>query len=77
MICAGMEVQTVACDDSGNVSVEDLQKKAKENADRLAALVVTYPSTHGVFEESIRDVRTQMDGQEHTRTFATHCEHTL
>jgi len=56
VICAGMDVQTVACDESGNVCIDDLQKKAKEAGDRLAALVVTYPSTHGVFEESIRHI---------------------
>jgi len=53
---AGMRVMVVACDDHGNVDVDDLKTKAHEHADTLAALMVTYPSTHGVFEEGIRDV---------------------
>jgi len=53
---AGMRVLVVRCDDDGNVDLDDLKAKANENADRLAALMVTYPSTHGVFEEQIRDV---------------------
>ena len=53
---AGMRVVVVACDDDGNVDVDDLEAKADEHADRLAALMVTYPSTHGVFEETIRDI---------------------
>jgi glycine dehydrogenase len=51
---ASMEVVVVACDAHGNVDLEDLEKKATEYRDRLAALMVTYPSTHGVFEEGIR-----------------------
>jgi glycine dehydrogenase len=51
---ASMEVVVVACDAQGNVDLEDLEKKAAEHRDRLAALMVTYPSTHGVFEEGIR-----------------------
>jgi glycine dehydrogenase len=50
----GMEVVVVACDDSGNIDVEDLKAKAEKHADRLAALMITYPSTHGVFEEAVR-----------------------
>ena len=53
---AGMRVVVVACDDDGNVDVGDLKTKANDHADALAALMVTYPSTHGVFEEQIRDV---------------------
>jgi len=53
---AGMRVVVVRCDDLGNVEVDDLKAKAHEHADALAALMVTYPSTHGVFEEQIRDV---------------------
>ncbi|MBM3672912.1 MAG: aminomethyl-transferring glycine dehydrogenase [Actinobacteria bacterium] len=53
---AAMRVVVVACDDHGNVDVDDLKTKAHENANDLAALMVTYPSTHGVFEEQIRDV---------------------
>lgn len=50
----GMEVVGVACDQLGNVDLADLEKKATEHSDRLAALMVTYPSTHGVFEEGVR-----------------------
>ncbi|MDH3740609.1 MAG: aminomethyl-transferring glycine dehydrogenase [Hyphomicrobiales bacterium] len=55
-IMAGMEVVVVACDDNGNVDVDDLKAKAAQHADRLAALMITYPSTHGVFEEAIREI---------------------
>jgi glycine dehydrogenase len=53
---AAMRVVVVSCDDHGNVDVDDLKAKAHEHAETLAALMVTYPSTHGVFEEQIRDV---------------------
>ncbi|MEM7245122.1 MAG: aminomethyl-transferring glycine dehydrogenase [Acidobacteriota bacterium] len=53
---AGMKVVVVACDDQGNVDLDDLAAKAEAHADRLSALMVTYPSTHGVFEEDIRQV---------------------
>ena len=52
----GMKVVVVKCDEHGNVDFEDLKKKAEENKDNLAALMVTYPSTHGVFEEKITDI---------------------
>ncbi|NMG75102.1 aminomethyl-transferring glycine dehydrogenase [Aromatoleum diolicum] len=52
----GMEVVVVACDDNGNVDLADLKAKTEQHADRLAALMITYPSTHGVFEESIREI---------------------
>ena len=52
----GMSVVVVACDGEGNVDVEDLRKKAEANADKLAAIMITYPSTHGVFEEEIREI---------------------
>ncbi|WP_407280308.1 aminomethyl-transferring glycine dehydrogenase [Aromatoleum evansii] len=52
----GMEVVVVACDDKGNVEVADLRAKAAQHADRLSALMITYPSTHGVFEEAIREI---------------------
>ncbi|GAB2902865.1 aminomethyl-transferring glycine dehydrogenase [Microbulbifer echini] len=51
-----MKVVVVACDDKGNVDIEDLKAKIEEHSDRVAALMVTYPSTHGVFEEGIREV---------------------
>jgi len=55
-VMAGMKVVVVACDENGNIDVPDLKKKAEDNADNLAALMVTYPSTHGVFEEDIKEI---------------------
>jgi glycine dehydrogenase len=52
----GMQVVVVKCDDKGNIEVADLQAKAEQHRDNLAALMVTYPSTHGVFEESIKEI---------------------
>ncbi|BAC88187.1 aminomethyl-transferring glycine dehydrogenase [Gloeobacter violaceus] len=52
-VMAGMQVVPVACDEQGNIDVADLEAKATTHAARLAALMVTYPSTHGVFEEAI------------------------
>jgi glycine dehydrogenase len=53
---AGMEVVVVACDKRGDVDVDDLRAKAAKHADNLAAVMITYPSTHGVFEEHIREI---------------------
>jgi glycine dehydrogenase len=53
---AGMRVVVVACDDQGNVDLDDLKAKAVGAGDQLAALMVTYPSTHGVYEEQIREI---------------------
>ena len=53
---AGMRVVIVACDGRGNVDVADLEAKAAAHADRLNALMITYPSTHGVFEDRVRDI---------------------
>jgi glycine dehydrogenase len=53
---AGMEVVVVACDIRGDVDVEDLRAKAERHSKSLAAIMITYPSTHGVFEEHIRDI---------------------
>lgn len=53
---AGMRVVITECDENGNVDMQDLAEKAERHADELAALMVTYPSTHGVFEESITDI---------------------
>ena len=53
---AGMQVVVVKCDERGNVDVADLKAKAEEHKNDLAALMVTYPSTHGVFEEAIREI---------------------
>jgi glycine dehydrogenase len=55
-VMAGMQVVAVACDADGNIDVADLQAKAEQHRDRLAALMVTYPSTHGVFEEAIQEI---------------------
>ena len=55
-VMAGMRVQVVACDEDGNVDLADLRAKAEAHADDLAALMITYPSTHGVFEESIVEI---------------------
>jgi len=55
-VMAGMRVVVVASTSDGSIDVQDLQRKADEHKDRLAALMVTYPSTHGVFEEAIQDV---------------------
>ena len=55
-VMAGMKVVVVACDEKGNVDVADLKRQAEKHAADLAALMITYPSTHGVFEESIKDI---------------------
>ncbi|TVR55758.1 MAG: glycine dehydrogenase (aminomethyl-transferring) [Gemmatimonadales bacterium] len=55
-VMAGMQVQVVKCDQDGNIDLADLRSKAEAHSSRLAALMVTYPSTHGVFEEHIREV---------------------
>jgi glycine dehydrogenase len=55
-VVAGLKVVPVACDDQGNVDLADLKKKAAEHEKNLSCIMVTYPSTHGVFEESIREI---------------------
>ncbi len=55
-VMAGMKVVVANCDVKGNVDVEDLRKKAEANKENLSALMITYPSTHGVFEEKIREI---------------------
>ncbi len=55
-VMCGMKVVPVACDEQGNVDLADLQAKAQKYSHELAALMVTYPSTHGVFEEEIKDI---------------------
>lgn len=55
-VMAGMNVVIVKCDDKGNIDVEDLRQKAEANKENLAALMVTYPSTHGVFEPQIKEI---------------------
>ena len=54
-MCA-MQVVVVDCDDNGNIDVEDLKAKAAQHSANLACLMITYPSTHGVFEESVKDI---------------------
>ncbi|MDR3626209.1 MAG: aminomethyl-transferring glycine dehydrogenase [Ignavibacteriaceae bacterium] len=55
-VMAGMHVVVVNCDDNGNVDLNDLRNKVEENKNNLAALLITYPSTHGVYEEKIREI---------------------
>ncbi len=55
-IMAGMNVVIVKCDENGNIDIEDLKVKAETNAENLAAFMVTYPSTHGVFEQEIKEM---------------------
>ena len=52
----GMKVVLVACDDDGNIDIADLRSKAEEHSEALAALMITYPSTHGVYEEAVKDI---------------------
>jgi glycine dehydrogenase len=55
-VMAGMKIVLVDCDDNGNIDVADLREKAQQHKDELACIMVTYPSTHGVFEEAIVEV---------------------
>jgi glycine dehydrogenase len=55
-VIAGMKVVPVACDDQGNVEIADLKAKAAEHAKNLSCLMITYPSTHGVFEEGVKEI---------------------
>lgn len=55
-VMAGMEVVVTRCDEHGSIDLKDLREKVEENKDNLAALMVTYPSTHGVFEEDIKEI---------------------
>ena len=55
-VMCGFKVVPVACDDQGNININDLQAKAEKHQDNLAALMITYPSTHGVFETGIEDI---------------------
>ncbi len=55
-VMAGMKVVLVKCDEKGNIDLEDLKARAEENAANLSCLMVTYPSTHGVFEEAIQEI---------------------
>ncbi len=55
-VMAGLRVVVVGCDAQGNIDVEDLRAKAEQHRERLAALMITYPSTHGVFEAAVKDI---------------------
>ncbi|MCL4140754.1 UNVERIFIED_CONTAM: hypothetical protein GTU68_061520 [Idotea baltica] len=55
-IMSGMKVVITKCDDNGNIDVTDLKSKAEQHSDNLAALMITYPSTHGVFEEAVQEI---------------------
>lgn len=55
-VMCGLRVVNVACDKRGNIDIEDLRQKAEKYQQHLAAIMVTYPSTHGVFEEGIREI---------------------
>lgn len=55
-VLAGLSLVTVKCDEHGNVSLEDLKAKAKQHKNNLCCLMITYPSTHGVFEEQIKEI---------------------
>lgn len=55
-IMAGMKVVVVSCDENGNINLDDLKEKAEQHKEKLSALMVTYPSTHGVFEEDIKEI---------------------
>jgi glycine dehydrogenase len=55
-VMAGLKVVAVACDNAGNIDVADLRAKAEAHRNELAALMITYPSTHGVFEETVREI---------------------
>ena len=55
-VMVGMKVVGIGCDDYGNIDLEDLRQKAEENSSELSAIMITYPSTHGVFEETIKEV---------------------
>lgn len=55
-VMAGLNVVIVKCDDQGNIDVEDLKAKAQEHAKNLSCVMMTYPSTHGVFEDSFKDI---------------------
>ncbi|MDG5799048.1 aminomethyl-transferring glycine dehydrogenase [Marinilabiliaceae bacterium ANBcel2] len=55
-VMAGMEVEVVKCDNNGNVDIDDLKVKIEKNRDLIAAIMITYPSTHGVFESSVANI---------------------
>ena len=56
-VMAGFKVVVTSCDENGNINVDELKKVAEEHKDTLGGLMVTYPSTHGVYEEAIKEIR--------------------
>src|SRR3546814_12702981 len=56
VLLAGMRVFVVGCDDSGNVDIDDLKAKVAQHGPQLAAIMITYPSTHGVFAEAVTEI---------------------
>ena len=55
-VMAGMQVVVVKCDEQGNIDVEDLKAKAEKHSENLSSLMITYPSTHGVYEENVKEI---------------------
>src|SRR5690625_7874018 len=55
-VMAGMKVGATRCDDNGNIDLDDLREKVEKYSDRLSALIVTYPSTHGDYEEASKEI---------------------
>ena len=55
-VMAGMKIVPIKCDDDGNIDLEDLEKQAIANKLKLSCVMITYPSTHGVFEPTIKDI---------------------
>ena len=51
-----MKIVVVNCDEKGNIDVEDLRSKAEKHSDQLSCVMITYPSTHGVYEEAVKEV---------------------
>ena len=66
---AGMDVVIVKCDDHGNIDLQDLRAKAEAHFETLAAIMITYPSTHGVFEPTIREICTKAGIDWHPQTY--------
>eukprot|EP00808_Paulinella_micropora_P016699 g40134.t1 len=79
----GMKVVVVKCDDKGNVDVADLKKKVEQHKNELSCLMITYPSTHGVFEEAVKDIIAMVHEAggrslpaQHTKRFTIHLDST-
>lgn len=61
-VMAGMQVVVTKCDDKGNIDLQDLRQHAEQHRDNLACLMITYPSTHGVFEETVQEICNTIHG---------------